>query len=210
MTRLFSRFAPVHWLALYCLVVGVWSIIGVSDIGVWFFELFVGLAGLAILLFTARRFPFSNLLYVVFGVHFTILAIGAHYTYAGMPLFNWLRDTFDLSRNHFDRVGHFFQGFTPALVAREILMRRNQLKSGGMLGYLCISVAGGITAFWEILEAWIVMLFYKKEGQEWLGWQGDIWDAQWDMTMCFTGAILALLFLRKAHDRSMANVSRKA
>jgi len=198
-----KRLAPIHWLALYCLIIIVWSVWGVADFGVWVFEIWVGLLGLAILLLTAKRFPFSNLVYVLVGVHFTVLALGAHYTYAEMPLFNWLRDTFHLARNHFDRVGHFMQGFTPAIVAREILLRTTRLQPGKMIGFLSICVPFALSAFWEILEMAIVLLFYKSEGMGWLGVQGDIWDAQWDMTMCLIGATLAVLLLSRLHDKSI-------
>ena len=205
----YQRLTPPQWLAVYCLIIGIWSLIGATDFWVWVFEIYMGVIAVVVLLWTYRRFPFSNVLYIVVGVHFTVLAVGAHYTYAGMPLFNWLRDTFALSRNHYDRVGHFFQGFTPALVAREILLRKTTLKRGWMLSYIVVSICGAITAMWEILEAWIVQLFYTTSGPEWLGWQGDIWDAQNDMTMCFIGAILAVVLIGRLHDASIAKVQKK-
>jgi len=120
-----------------------------------------------------------------------------------MPLFNWLRDTLGLARNHFDRVGHFLQGFVPAMIAREFLLRFSPLKPGKVLAFLCIGIALAISAFWELIEWWTVVLFYPTAGPEWLGTQGDPWDAQWDMFMAVAGAVTSILLLSGTHDRSM-------
>jgi putative membrane protein len=181
----------------------IWSGIKPYDYGVWLFELALGLIGLGILIFTYNRFQFSGLVYVLVGIHFAVLAIGAKYTYAEMPLFNWLRDTFHLARNYYDRVGHFMQGFVPALIVREVLLHKTPLKPGKWLGFLCISVCLAFSAFYELLEWWMVLVFYPKEGANWLGMQGDIWDAQSDMLMALIGAILAIVFLSRLHDKSM-------
>lgn len=181
----------------------IWSAIKPYDYGIWIFELSLGLIGIFILLAIYTRFRFSGLVYILVGIHFAVLAIGAKYTYAEMPLFNWLRDTFHLSRNHYDRVGHFMQGFVPALIVREVLLRKTPLKPGGWLGFLCISVCLAFSAFYELLEWWMVSVFYSKEGAEWLGIQGDIWDAQKDMLMALIGATLAILILSRYHDQSM-------
>lgn len=191
-------------LALVAGVVLIWSAIRPHDYPTWLFEISLGLAGIAVLFFTYRRFPFSNLVYVFVLLHFIILAVGAKYTYAEEPLFNWLRDTFGLARNYFDRVGHFAQGFTPALLTREFLLRVTPLRPGKMLFFLTVSVCLAMSAFYELLEMWVVFAFYPKAGPEWLGLQGDPWDAQWDITMALGGAILSYALLRKAHDRSSA------
>ena len=182
----------------------VWSAIRPMDYGVWIFELSLGLAGVLFLVATRRRFPFSGLVYALASVHFVILACGAKYTYAEMPLFNWLRDALDLSRNHFDRVGHLAQGFIPAMFVREFLRRTGRLKPGPLLGFLCISVCLAFSAFYEILEWWIVLTFYPTSGAEWLGMQGDPWDAQEDMLMALIGSSAAILTLSSLHERSMA------
>jgi putative membrane protein len=182
----------------------VWSAIQPRDYGVWIFELSLGLAGVVFLVATRRRYPLSGLVYVLAAIHFAILAIGAKYTYAEVPLFNWLRDAFHLSRNHFDRVGHLAQGFIPAMFVREFLRRTGRMNPGPLLGFLCVAVCLAFSAFYEILEWWMVVAFYPTNGPDWLGMQGDPWDAQEDMLMALIGSTLAILTLSAAHERSMA------
>ncbi len=189
-----------------CLIT-IWSAIGASDYGVWFFELIVGLTGIAVLALTYRRFQFSGLIYLLICLHYAVLAVGAKYTYALVPLLDWLRDVLALTRNHFDRVGHFAQGFVPVLILRELLIRVVRVPRGRILPLICIGLALGFSALYELIEWWVVLLFYPDQGPEWLGMQGDIWDAQWDMFMALCGATLAILTLSKRHDRSMANLS---
>jgi putative membrane protein len=174
------------------------------DYAVWIFELSIGLAAAAALVATRRRFPFSSLVYILASIHFVVLAVGAHWTYAEAPPGYWLKDLLGLSRNPFDRVGHFMQGFVPAIVVREILLRTTGLRRGPMLGFLCIAVCLAFSAFYELIEWWIVVLFYPQSGPEWLGMQGDPWDAQGDMLMCLIGATLAVPGLSALHNRSMA------
>jgi putative membrane protein len=199
--------SPTVRLLLFCAVVTAWSLVHPKDYQVWVFEIAAGVAGLAVLMFARRRFPLSALACVLVGLHFLVLATGAKYTYAEMPLFSWLRDTLGLARNHFDRVGHFMQGFTPEILTREVLLRTTGLRPGKMIAFLCVSVALAISAFWELLEWWIVIFVYPSSGPEWLGLQGDAWDAQGDMLMAMVGAILAVLALSRAHDRSMRRVT---
>ncbi len=201
-----GRARPVAILVVVCAAVLAWSAIRPYSYDVWLFEIAPGVIGVAALAATVRWFRFSVLVYVLVGVHFAVLAIAAKYTYAEMPLFNWLRDAAGLSRNHYDRVGHFMQGFVPAIVAREILLRTTPLRPGKMLAFLCAAVCLAISAFWELLEWWVVMLFYRESGQEWLGLQGDVWDPHWDMFLALTGAVMALLLLSRLHDRSIAAV----
>lgn len=151
------------------------------------------------------RFRLSRLLYAVVAVHFVVLAAGAKYTYAEMPLGIWFRDTFHLSRNHFDRVGHFFQGFTAALVTREILVRWTALRRGRIAAFLSICAALAFSAFYELVEWRWVVAFYPDQGPQWLGMQGDPWDAQGDMFMALCGAVLAVGALSRLHDRSIGN-----
>ncbi|MBN1256197.1 MAG: DUF2238 domain-containing protein [Planctomycetes bacterium] len=199
---------PLILMILACLGVTTWSLVNPLAYDVWFFEIAAGLIGVVALALTFQRFRFSNLAYFLICIHFIILAIAAKYTYAEMPLFNWLRDTFELSRNYYDRVGHFMQGFVPAIIAREIFIRTGVLKSGKMAGFICVCVCLAISAFWELLEWWVAVLFYPESGPEWLGMQGDMWDAQGDMMMALIGAILAILLLSRLHDRSMKKIVR--
>ncbi len=198
-----NQHRPLLFLLAGASVALAWSAIRPFDYGVWFFEVAIGLAGIAVLLATYRRFRLSGLVYVLVCIHFVILAVGAKYTYAEMPLFNWLRDVLDLSRNHYDRVGHFAQGFFPAIIARELLLRTTGLRPGKMLFFLVVCVCLALSAFYELIEWWVVIVFYPEEGAEWLGLQGDVWDPHWDMTMAMSGAILSLLLLSRLHNRSM-------
>jgi len=182
----------------------VWSAIRPVDYAVWIFELSLGLVGIAFLIATRGLWRLSGLVYVLAAIHFVILACGAKYTYAEMPLFNWLRDAFHLARNDFDRVGHLAQGFIPAMFVREFLRRYGGLRPGALLGFLCISVCLAFSAFYEILEWWIVLKFYPTSGPEWLGMQGDPWDAQEDMLMALIGSTTSILTLSSLHERSMA------
>jgi putative membrane protein len=182
----------------------IWSAIRPADRWVWFFELSLGLVAVAVLAATHRRFPMSGLVYLLAAIHFVILACGAKYTYAEMPLFNLLRDMFHLARNNFDRVGHFAQGFVPAIVVREILRRVTGMRPGRMLGFLCVCVCLAFSASYEIFEWLVVIKFYPASGPEWLGMQGDPWDAQEDMLQALLGATIAILTLSRLHERSMA------
>ncbi len=198
---------PLLALVAVVAVATAWSAWRPHDYATWFFELMIGFAGVAALLATYRRFRFSSLVYGAVAVHFTILAVGAKYTYADMPLFNQLRDAWRLSRNHFDRVGHFFQGFTPALLCRELLVRTSRIGRSRWVIVFCIAAPLAFSAFYEILEVWWVMLFYPTSGPEWLGMQGDPWDAQWDMTSALAGALVATFVFSWWHWRSMRKVA---
>lgn len=198
---------PAVILFFYSIIISVITFIGAYDPWVWFFELIIGFIGIIILLLTSKLFRFSNLVYILAAIHFTILAIGAHYTYAEMPLFNWLRDTFGLARNYYDRIGHFAQGFFPVIIVREILLRKTKFKQGALFNFFNAFFILGTAAFYEFIEWWTVILFYPTQGTGWLGMQGDVWDAQQDMLMAFTGAILALFFLSKMHDKSIERLS---
>jgi len=183
-----------------------WSATDPPDYGVWVFELVPGSIATAILVLTFKRFRFSNLAYFLICGQFLVLATGAKYTYAEVPLFDWLQDQLDLRRNHFDRLGHFLQGFVPAIILRELLLRLSPLHRGKCLFVVVISICLAFSACYEILEVWVVLLFYPESGPEWLGLQGDPYDAQWDMTMALIGATLAQLTLGRLHDRSISAV----
>jgi len=197
---------PLNAMLVVVAAATVWSAIDAADYATWFFELLVGLSGVVVLVITARRFRFSGLVYAVVAVHYVILAMGAKYTYSEMPLFNWLRDTFELQRNHFDRVGHYFQGVTPAIITREVLLRTTGIGRSRWLPLLAVSVALAFSGLYEILEWLWVIVFYPDKGPEWLGWQGDVWDAQGDMLMALLGGLTSAIVLTKWHDRSMAKL----
>ena len=172
----------------------------------WFLEVGPGLIGIGVLIAMYRRQPMSHWVYAGVFVHVLILIYGGYYTYALTPLGNWFKDEFALSRNHYDRVGHLALGVFPAFVIREVLLRATPLVRGGWLYFLVLSVVLAIAAFWELLEWWVTLLAASDVGQAFLGSQGDVWDAQWDMLLALIGAALALPLFGRAHDRSMARV----
>lgn len=186
-------------LLLIFLVTLLWSVINPKDLFTWFLEVLPALIGLAVILITYNRFRLTNLVYVLILVHAIILVIGGHYTYAEMPFFNWLRDTFHLARNYYDRLGHFAQGFVPAIISREILLRKSPLKSGKLLSFLVISICLAISASYELIE-WGVAVATGSAADAFLGTQGDVWDTQWDMLFALCGSVISLLTLQKLHD----------
>jgi len=193
--------------SLWCLTATVivavgWSAVQPHDYPTWAFELLPGSIATGVLLWLgfSGRFRFSSIVYLVCAVQFVILACGAKYTYEQMPLFGWLRDTLNLSRNHFDRLGHFFQGMSPTLVARELLLRRTNIRRRWLAGALAGSVAVAFSGCYEIIEWLWVIVFYPNQGPEWLGHQGDPWDAQADMLMALCGAIVAATVLGRLQD----------
>lgn len=184
------------------LVIIIWSVINPHDIFTWFLEVLPAVIGLIVVLVSYNRFRLTNLVYVLIWVHAIILVIGGHYTYAEMPLFNWLRDGFDLSRNYYDRLGHFAQGFIPAIIAREILLRKSPLRSGKLLFFIVVSICLAISASYELIE-WGVAKATGSAAEAFLGTQGDVWDTQWDMFLALSGAIFSLFTLSKLHDKHL-------
>jgi putative membrane protein len=180
----------------------VWSAIRPHDYFTWFLETWPAVAGLAVLVFTYKKFPFTTLVYFLILAHCIILMVGGHYTYAEVPLFNWVRDHFGQVRNNYDKVGHFAQGFVPAMIAREILWRRRVITSKGWLFFICICICGALTASYELME-WGVSEATGSAADAFLGTQGDPWDTQKDMMWCFVGAFTALLTLSGIHDRML-------
>lgn len=183
-------------------LVSIWSAIAPKDRFTWLLEVLPVLIALPLLILTYPRFVFSRLAYGLILIHAVILVVGGHYTYSEMPLFNWLRDTFELSRNYYDRLGHVAQGFIPAIVAREILLRTSPLRPGKWLFFLVTCVCLAISAVYEMLEWWVA-LASGIEATAFLATQGDIWDTQWDMFLALLGAMVALIFLSGWHDRSL-------
>jgi putative membrane protein len=154
---------------------------------------------LPVLVISHQKFPLSTLLYVLIALHAMILMVGGHYTYAEVPLFNWLRDALDLSRNYYDRVGHFTQGFVPAMVAREILIRKKVVMRSKWLFFLICCICLSISACYELIEWWVAVAT-GEAAEAFLGTQGDVWDTQWDMLLALLGAIIAQLTLAKWHN----------
>ena len=185
-----------------------WSAIHPHDYFTWFLEIFPIIIALPILIFSYKKFPLTHLLYGLILIHAIILLVGGHYTYAEVPVFNWLRDTFDLSRNYYDRVGHFAQGFVPAMIAREILLRKNIVKKSGWLFFIVCCICLAISACYEFIEWWVAVA--SGEGADaFLGTQGDVWDTQWDMFLALIGAILAQILLRNRHNKQLLNLKNQ-
>jgi putative membrane protein len=174
----------------------------------WLLEVGPGLLGIAVLIATYRRAPLSHWVYGCVFLHLLILIYGGYYTYAETPLGNWAKDVFGFARNHYDRVGHVALGVFPAFVIREVLLRATPLTRGGWLYFITLSIVLAIAAFWELLEWWVTLLVASDVGQAFLGSQGDVWDAQWDMFLALLGAAFAVPVFKGAHDRSMARVPR--
>lgn len=192
---------PIALLGATALVLA-WSAIEPHDWLTWSLEVGPVLIGAPILIWSFSRFRLSPLVYRLLFLHAVILIVGGHYTYALVPVGFWFQDLLDLSRNHYDRLGHLAQGFVPAMLAREILLRESPLQRGGWLFFLVVSVCLAFSAFYELLEWWAAVIG-GESAASFLGTQGDIWDSHWDMLLALTGALLALLCLSRAHDRSM-------
>ena len=176
------------------------------DLTTWFLEVFPVLVAIPLLALTREGFPLTRLLYWLIFVHALILMVGGHYTYARVPLGFWMQDWFDLARNHYDRIGHIAQGFVPAMITREILLRRSPLVRGKWLFFLVLCVSMFVSVFYEFIEWWVALI---AEGAsiEFLGTQGDVWDTHWDMFLALCGAILAQVLLARVHDRQLAGVA---
>ena len=181
------------------------SAITPHDYFTWILEVFPAILGLLTLVFTFSKFRFTYLTYVMILLHCYILFVGGHYTYAQVPLFNWIRDVLHQSRNNYDKVGHFFQGFVPAVVVRELLIRRNIIAKKGWVPFFTVCVCATISMFYEILE-WFVSVTSGSAGDSFLGTQGDIWDTQSDMLMAVIGAICMVLLFAKWQDREIKKI----
>jgi len=181
------------------------SRVGALEPGTWILEVFPIILALPVLVATYRRFPLTPLVYRLLFVHALILMLGGHYTYAKVPLGFWVQDAFGLARNHYDRLGHLAQGFVPAMLTREVLLRRSPLQRGKWLGFLVVCVCLALSATYELIE-WLAAVLGGSAADAFLGTQGDVWDTQWDMFMALIGAISALLLLSRAHDRQLAKL----
>lgn len=191
---------------LAAVAVLAWSSIGPRERATWLMEVAPALIAIPVLVATRRRFPLTPLLYVLIAVHVAILALGGHYTYAEVPLGFWVRDALGLARNHYDRLGHLAQGFIPALVAREILLRTSPLRRGRWLAVLVTSVALAISALYELVE-WAAAAILGQGADAFLGTQGDPWDTQSDMLMALLGAVAAQALFARLQDAQLARLS---
>lgn len=194
-------------LGLAVLAVLVFSGIAPRDRPTWIMETAPVFIAAPILAATYRRFPLTNLLYVLIAVHALVLIVGGAYTYAHVPLGFWMQDVLHLSRNPYDKIGHFMQGFVPAMVAREILLRQGYVSSRPMAGFLSVCVALAISAVYEMIEWWSALAM-GQGADEFLGTQGDPWDTQSDMLFAMIGATVAVTLLSRLHDRQMQRLSQ--
>ncbi|MCL2917327.1 DUF2238 domain-containing protein [Shewanella litorisediminis] len=189
------------WLLVF-FAVFLWSAVGPFDRFTWFLEVLPALIGFAILAATERRFPLTPLVYGLILIHCVILMVGGHYTYAEVPLFDWLKEPMGWERNNYDKVGHFAQGFIPAMIARELVLRLGVMQKGNWCNFFVVCFCLALSAFYELIEWWVAIA--TGEGAEaFLGTQGYVWDTQSDMGFALLGAIVALLTLSRWHDRQL-------
>lgn len=183
----------------------LWSAIAPHDRFTWWLEVFPALGGAIALALTRSRHPLTPLLYGLLLLHCIVLMVGGHYTYANVPLFDWIRPVFGFERNHYDRLGHMMQGFVPAILAREILLRGKVVSRGGWLWLFVVSICLAFSACYELLE-WQVALWTGQAAEAFLGTQGDPWDTQSDMACALIGAVTALGLLGRLHDRQLRSL----
>lgn len=197
----------IHLLLLLTLTaIFVWSLIGCYDLFTWLLEAAPVIIAVAIIIAIYHKFRLTTFTLILIWLHCIILLIGAHYTYARMPLLDWIRDTFELSRNHYDRIGHIAQGFFPAIIAREVLLRKSPLQKGKWLFFIVISFCLAISAIYELLE-WTAAVASRDGAVSFLATQGDVWDTQKDMALCLAAAIVSLLTLAKLHDKALEKLA---
>ncbi|MEU6146745.1 DUF2238 domain-containing protein [Streptomyces sp. NPDC047081] len=175
---------------------------GAKDRTTWFLETVWVLVGLPLLVFTHRRFPLTDLLYCLLAFHALVLMVGGHYTYAQVPLGDWVRDAFGLDRNPYDRFGHLMQGFVPAVLVRELLSRTSPLRGSRWLAPLTVCACLAFSAVFEMLE-WLAAVTGGHSADAFLATQGDVWDTQWDMFCALIGATVSVLVLSRVHDRQL-------
>jgi putative membrane protein len=187
----------------------VWSGVAPHDRFTWFLEVAPVLIGAPILVALRHRFRLTPLVYTLLWIHAVILMVGGKYTYAEVPFGFWIQDAFGFYRNHYDRIGHFAQGFIPAVLAREVLIRRSPLAGSRWLPFLVVCFCLAFSALYELIEFWTA-LATGEAAEAFLGTQGDVWDTQWDMQMALIGAVGALATLSRLHDRQLARVTDQA
>ena len=189
------------WIIAYSTTL-IWSGINPKDLPTWFLEVAPAIIGAGILLFTFNSFRLTSLLYTLILIHCIVLMIGGHYTYAEVPLFDYFKELFGSDRNNYDKLGHFAQGFVPAIIAREVLIRKKVVNGKGWLILFIISICLAFSAFYELLEWWVA-IGTGENAEAFLGTQGYVWDTQSDMGIALLGAICAIVFLSKFHDQQL-------
>lgn len=186
-------------------IVFIWSVINPKDLFTWFLEVFPAIIGLFILFITYKKFQFTNMVYFLILLHSIILMIGGHYTYAEVPFFDYIKEVFNQDRNNYDKVGHIVQGFIPAMIAREIIIRKNIININVWRNFFIICFCLALSAFYELVEWWVA-IFTNEAANDFLGTQGYLWDTQSDMAWALFGSILALLLLSKYHDLTLKKI----
>lgn len=194
------------WVAVFLLVL-VWSVTNPKDYTIWALEVSPAIIAIILLALTRARFPLTTLTYVLVLIHCIILMVGGHYTYAEVPLFDYLRDITDTTRNNYDKLGHFAQGFIPAIVTREILVRNGVVVGKVWLSFIVTCICLAISACYEIFE-WAVATTSEEAAEAFLGMQGYVWDTQADMFVALLGAIMGLLLLGHLHDQQLKRMDR--
>ena len=197
--------SKIIWLVIFFVFL-IWSGIQPKDQFTWFLEVLPAIIGIVILGFTEKNFPLTPMLYVLILFHCVVLMIGGHYTYAEVPFFDWLKETFDLTRNNYDKVGHFTQGFVPAIIAREVFIRNNVINNIWWRRVLVVSICLAFSAFYELIEWWVA-LASGEDAEAFLGTQGYAWDTQSDMFWCLIGSLVALVLLSRWHDKQIAKLA---
>jgi len=190
------------------LLILLWSAIHPRSYFIWILEVFPAIIGAIVLIVIYPKVKLTMLVYCLIWLHALVLILGGHWTYAEMPLFNWLRDEFGLARNYYDRLGHVMQGFVPAIIAREVLLRNQVVKGKGWLFFIVTCICLAISAFYEFVEWWVAVSS-GTAADDFLATQGDVWDTQWDMFMALCGAIVSQLLLARWHDRQLAALGRR-
>ncbi len=202
------------WFCVLLIPVLGWSVVRPHDYFTWFLEVVPVLIGVPLMLVMQKRFPFSTLLLILLWLHSVVLIVGGHYTYALVPLGEWAKEWFGWTRNNYDKIGHFAQGFVPAILTREILLRTSPLRDRGdgqpsrWLGFLVVSGCLAFSACYELFE-WLTAVTSGEAAEAFLGTQGDPWDTQTDMAMALVGAVCALVVLARWHDRSLAKMTER-
>ncbi len=197
----------IYTLLVLLIVLLIWSAINPKEYFTWFLEVMPAIIGVLVLALTFKTFRFTNLVYALIFFHCVILIVGGHYTYAEVPLFDWIRDIFHQSRNNYDKLGHFVQGFVPAMIARELLIRKKVILKTNWLSFIVICIALAISAAYELIE-WGVSVISGEGGDSFLGTQGYIWDTQSDMLFATIGAVVALLTLSKIHNKQLSKCKK--
>ncbi|MBY0541119.1 MAG: DUF2238 domain-containing protein [Campylobacterales bacterium] len=191
------------WLFIY-FAVFIWSAINPKDLFTWILEVIPAVIALIILIFTYNKFRFTSLVYSLILIHCIILMVGGHYTYAQVPLFDFIKEFFNQDRNNYDKLGHFAQGFIPAMIAREIIIRKKIISIEAWRNFFIVCFCLAFSAFYELIEWWVA-IFSNDTADDFLGTQGYIWDTQSDMAWALIGSILALILLRNYHTKQLLN-----